>query len=190
MLTFAIDGDAGVFVRYATAAAQGFADCLLNIPITTTHFFQYTSGSAVMTPGIVVTGATSAATARITGNAILSGTVGGGDVVGVLFVEHLSGTFQAENLKIPGGTDDATVVLPVAVRVKGLPVKKAFITTEGAVTVSFDGSVPTLTAGTDIGHEYATALSFWIVGAENIRRFQFINTVNASGALLKATLFY
>lgn len=66
-------------------------------------------GTAKIKPGDTITGATSAATAIVMGVRITSGTWGGGDAAGFLFVRSDSGTFQAENLDTTTQANIATI---------------------------------------------------------------------------------
>ena len=66
-------------------------------------------GTSEIKAGDTITGATSAVTAVVQRVALSSGSWAGGDAAGVFEVNRLSGDFQAENVKLPGGTDDATV---------------------------------------------------------------------------------
>lgn len=66
-------------------------------------------GTHVLVAGETITGATSAKTARVCEVNLTSGTWAGGNAAGTIVVDQLSGDFQAENIKVTGGTDDATV---------------------------------------------------------------------------------
>lgn len=74
---------------------------------------------------------------------------------------------------------------------QGLIAKAALITVEtGTVTMTLDGSTPTVAAGTNLGHQFAAGQSYVIKGENNIRNCRFINTVAANGTVVKGTLFY
>jgi hypothetical protein len=70
-------------------------------------------GTATIAAGNEIIGATSAARARVVEVLTYSGTFAGGDAAGFFVVEMISGTFQSENVKLSGGTDDATVTANV-----------------------------------------------------------------------------
>lgn len=70
-------------------------------------------GTSTIAAGNTITGATSAATARVVEVLLYSGTFAGGDAAGFFVVEMLTGTFGSENVKLSGGTDDATVTVNV-----------------------------------------------------------------------------
>ena len=60
--------------------------------------------------GETITGATSTTiTARVCEINLTSGTWAGGDAAGTIVVDQFTGDFAAENIKVSGGTDDATV---------------------------------------------------------------------------------
>lgn len=70
----------------------------------------FTSGGTYeVKPGDTITGATSSATAVVMGIRLTSGTWGGGDAAGILFVRSDSGTFQSENLNVGANTNVATI---------------------------------------------------------------------------------
>ena len=71
----------------------------------------FTSGGTTeITVGATITGATSTTiTARVCEVNLASGTWAGGDAAGTLVVDKFTGDFAAENIKLAGGTDDATV---------------------------------------------------------------------------------
>ena len=71
---------------------------------------DYTSGSTEFTVGETLTGATGGATGIVVEYALLSGTWGGGDAAGYVWLKQKSGTFEAENLNGSiAGADCATI---------------------------------------------------------------------------------
>jgi len=67
-------------------------------------------GTHELVAGETITGATSTTiTARVCEVNLTSGTWAGGDAAGTIVVDQFTGDFAAENIKISGGTDDATV---------------------------------------------------------------------------------
>ena len=72
---------------------------------------------------------------------------------------------------------------------KGLPVRALLISAEtAAVNFTFDGTTPTVAAGTNIGHQLAAGASYVVSGQNNVRNFQCINSVAANGAIVKASM--
>jgi hypothetical protein len=70
----------------------------------------FTSGGTYeIVPGDTVTGATSAATARVVAVSLSGGTWAGGDAAGTLTVDTHSGTFVAENLNVGANLNVATI---------------------------------------------------------------------------------
>lgn len=67
-------------------------------------------GTHELVVGETITGATSTTiTARVCEINLTSGTWAGGDAAGTIVVDQFTGDFAAENIKVSGGTDDATV---------------------------------------------------------------------------------
>lgn len=88
----------------------------IHIGSPSTRAMPFTSGGTTeITRGVVITGATSGATARVRDVILDSGTWAGGDAAGWLFIDEESkvGTFTSENVYVPGGTNDATVTVDV-----------------------------------------------------------------------------
>ena len=72
-----------------------------------------------------------------------------------------------------------------------LQMKAALITVETAdIRFTLDGTTPTTTATTAIGHLLTNGNNLMIRGWMNIRNFKCINAVNASGATVKCTFLY
>jgi hypothetical protein len=70
----------------------------------------FTSGGTYeIAVGDVITGATSAATATITKVVLSSGSWAAGTAAGYLYFASQTGTFQAENLDVPGHANSATI---------------------------------------------------------------------------------
>lgn len=73
----------------------------------------------------------------------------------------------------------------------GQPCKAAYITVETAdVRITFDGTTPTTTATSAVGHLITYGSNFMVKGWENIAAFRCINAVAASGAVLKVTYLF
>lgn len=67
-------------------------------------------GTHELLVGETITGATSTTiTARVCEINLTSGTWAGGDAAGTIVVDQFTGDFAAENIKVSGGSDDATV---------------------------------------------------------------------------------
>lgn len=70
----------------------------------------FTSGSEEPTNGDTIDGATSGASGTFMFAVLTSGSWGGGDAAGTLFLKSVSGTFQSENLDINGGTANVMTI--------------------------------------------------------------------------------
>lgn len=69
-------------------------------------------------------------------------------------------------------------------------VDEAYITIEDAdVRCTFDGTVPTVSAGTGAGHLFGHGDTITLSGHEAISKFRCINAVAANGAVLRASFF-
>jgi hypothetical protein len=62
------------------------------------NYLAFTSGSVEPSQGDTISGATSGATATVVSVEVASGSFGGGDAAGNLWIKDQSGTFQSENL--------------------------------------------------------------------------------------------
>lgn len=113
----------------------------------------YTSGGTTeIVAGDLIVGATSAATAVVVSITLTSGTWAGGNAAGVIRVKNQIGTFVSENIKVAGGTDDATIATDTTAistdyRFKNCLAKTAIIQALAQTAlVCFDGSKPDQTA--------------------------------------------
>ncbi len=69
----------------------------------------FQNGAVQIQPGMVVQGVTSGATATVDSVVLLSGTWGGGNAAGFLYIENQSGAFQnGENLTVSGASGSPT----------------------------------------------------------------------------------
>ncbi len=67
----------------------------------------------------------------------------------------------------------------------------AFITVEdNSINFTLDGSTPTQTGGTNVGHRLDAGQSRYIAGAQNVANFRCIDRTAGSAATVKATYFY
>jgi hypothetical protein len=67
-------------------------------------------GTAEITVGDTITGATSGATAKVCGVTVSSGTWAGGDAAGELALHNQTGTFVSENLNVSGKQDNIATI--------------------------------------------------------------------------------
>jgi hypothetical protein len=194
MLVFSSEGECGFSgILKTMTASKSLHKYVLNVPANATHYVHFTTGSvAELREGEVLTGGTSTATVLLVGKAIDNGTAAGTDEEGTLFVRILSGTPTAAG-ETWTGVSTGTVVTaqdPLPIRFFGQP-KAALVTAEtAAVNFTLDGTTPTATAGTNLGHQLSSGQSYVVNGWQNIRSFKAINSVNASGAILKYSMFY
>lgn len=85
-----------------------------------------------------------------------------------------------------------TVMLnyPTVEGLMGLRVKAALVTVEGgSINFTMDGTTPTTTASTNLGHTLVSNDSILITDWENVKNFQWINSVASSGVIVKITTF-
>jgi hypothetical protein len=69
--------------------------------------------------------------------------------------------------------------------------KAALISVEtGGIRFTLEGTTPTTTASTSVGHLMAVGDSYVIRGFENIQNFKCIQAVTATGGVVKVTYFY
>lgn len=58
------------------------------------------------------------------------------------------------------------------------------------VNITFDGTAPTATAGTNVGHAFAAGESYVVRGINNVKGFQCIDRVASSLGTVKVTPFF
>ena len=107
-----VDAGAIDFVSGPTIAAgdaKQFSDAQISTNIAA-ESVAFTSGSEEPTLGDTIDGATSTESGTFMFAVVTSGTWGGGDAAGFIFMKSLSGAFQAENLDINGGTANVMTI--------------------------------------------------------------------------------
>jgi len=107
-----IDAGANDFVTGPTIAA-GDAKLFTDRQISTNiaaELVAFTSGSEEPTLGDTLVGATSSSEATFMFAVVTSGTWGGGDAAGFLFLKGLTGALQSENINIDGGTSNVLTI--------------------------------------------------------------------------------
>jgi hypothetical protein len=169
-------------------SSKSIDSSLLNVPGRATHWVSYnTGGTAALVNGEKLTGGTSTATCILEKIIVENGTAGSGDD-GIIFIRDIYGTLQAETLT---GVSTGTVAIsqaPIAIKFWGVP-KSLLITVETAsINFCMDGTTPTATAGTNLGHTLTSGQSLLIYGIESIKNLKIINSVNASGAIVKYSI--
>lgn len=195
MLVFPIVGECVLSGIWTTiTASRGFDASILNPPRDATHYIRYTTGAtAALQVGELLTGGTSTKTAYLLAQAVENGTAGSGDS-GILFLRLTSdaSAYTAAGETFTGGVSTGTVATaqqPIPLMKYSTP-KGALITVEtAAINFTIDGTKPTATAGTNFGCQIGSGQSYVIAGWNNIRNFKCINSVNASGAIVKYQLF-
>lgn len=189
---FAHDGESqfeGVWT--AITAAKGFDSVLLDVPKAATHWVRYTTGAtAALRLNELLTGGTSGATCRLVGKATEVGTAGSGDT-GILLVNSVTGTFQAETLTGSVSTGTVAIIQDLTKLITGVQPKAALITVKtAAIQFTLSGVTPTVTGGTNHGHQMDAGQSYVIRGYSNIRKFKCINAVNLNGAIVEYSMFF
>lgn len=162
------------------------------------YALRFTSGG-VGTPnaGDLLTGATSGAKAVVRQRVLESGTWAGGNAVGVLICDYVSGTFQAENLNCSGiltQSDVCTIAAgcfwPVYPAKDKPPVAMLVSAEDNSAVFTLNGEPPTQSGGTKIGHELADTASILLKGPDAIGKFRCMDYTAATATTVKCTLFY
>jgi hypothetical protein len=195
-IVFSHDGTSGFGGIWSTiTAARSFSGILLDIPpYGATHWIRYTGGAtAALKIGEILTGNTSTKTCHLLGRAIENGVAAGNSDAGILIVNQVSGAFLGDTTLT--GVSTGTVTINAAQEFISLLAyqqpKAALITVETAsINFTLNGSVPTVTAGTNFGLTMTAGQSYVIRGAVNVRKFACINSIAASGAIMKYELFF
>ena len=192
MQIFAHDGEAQFDGVWTTiTAAKGFDSALLDIPKEATHWVRYTTGAtAALRLNEVLTGGTSHSTCRLVGKATETGTAGSSDT-GILLVNSVVGTFQAETLTGTVSTGTVAIIQDLIPLITSVQPKAALITVKtAAIQFTLSGVTPTVTGGTNHGHQMDAGQSYVIRGYSNIRKFRCINAVASNGAIVEYSLLF
>ena len=114
---------------------------------------------------------------------------------GVLTTITSSMGFKSASVALVNGTDVSAATNigqlfdPTSGPYSGLQVRSCLITVEtAAINFTIDGSTPTVTTGTNVGHQLTAGQSYVISGEGNVRNFRCINAVAGSGAIVKFTM--
>lgn len=189
---FAHDGEAQFDGVWTTiTAAKGFDSALIDIPKEATHWVRYTTGAtAALRLNEVLTGGTSHSTCRLVGKATETGTAGSSDT-GILLVNSISGAFQAETLTGGVSTGTVAIIQDFIPLITNVQPKAALITVKSfPINFTLSGVTPTVTAGTNHGHQMDAGQSYVIRGYSNIRKFRCINAVASNGAIVEYSLLF
>ena len=189
---FAHDGEAQFDGVWTTiTAAKGFDSALIDIPKEATHWVRYTTGAtAALRLNELLTGGTSHSTCRLVGKATETGTAGTNDT-GILLVNSVVGTFQAETLTGTVSTGTVAIIQDLIPLITNVQPKAALITVKtAAIQFTLSGVTPTVIAGTNHGHQMDAGQSYVIRGYSNIRKFKCINATNANGAIVEYSLLF
>jgi len=194
MLVFPVNGECGFSgIWTLITASRSFKKNVLNPPTDATTYVRYTTGgTAALKIGETLSGGTSSATAKLIGQDVETGTAGSSDT-GILFLRVLTGTPTAAGETWTGGTSTGTVATaqaPIALKFYTPPKSALFTIEAAAINFTQDGTTPTVTAGTNFGHQAANGQSFVITGQDNLNNFKCINAVASSGAIVKYSLFF
>ena len=85
----------------------------------------------------------------------------------------------------------SSLLSPTTGNFAGKRAKFAIISVETAdIRFTFDGTTPTTTATTAVGHLATTGTYMEIRGEANLANFKCINAVGSSGSVVKATFFF
>jgi hypothetical protein len=102
-------------------------------------------------------------------------------------IDGVAATYESLTTATAIGFTSAKI-LPVTGNYIGKQARSALISVETAdIRFTFDGTTPTTTAVSAIGHLLRNGQSYEIFGEENVANFQCINAVAASGAVVKCT---
>ena len=192
-LVFPYEGDAQFEGIWLTGAVMSFNPVLLQIPKEATGWVRYWAGAvANLKVNELLTGDTNHQTCRVVAQTVDYGSFGSTTKAGILMVNQISGAFTGEILT--GTTSGGTVVivqdfLPFIARTQP---KALFLSSEVAgVNFTLTGLTPTVTA-TEYGqtHNLPVGGNLSIHAYNSIKKFQCINAVASSGAILKWSLLY
>jgi hypothetical protein len=174
-------------------ASKGFDSNLLAVPRSATHWVRFTTGStADIIVGETVSGGTNHFSAVVVAFVKETGAFGTTNTTGILMVKDPSGAFTAETLTGAKSTGTVAIIqdfieIPVGI----VHPKTALISVESfPINTTVTGITPTAAAGTNNGVTVAAGMSWEIRGIDSLQKFRAINTVNASGSIMKYVLYY
>ena len=156
---------------------------------------RFTSGGvATLAVGDAIVGATGGATATVAGVVLETGTFAGGDAAGVMYLNDQVGTFEAENINVVGGQANIATVAADSVDIsfaKDEPAQMALVTCEAqAAAFAVDGTTPTQSGGTRIGHQLPADQSILLETPDEIENFKCIDFTAASVSYVKVTCYF
>ena len=192
MLTFAHDGETGFEgIWTGITSAKGFDATMLDVPKNASHWVRYTTGAtAALGLNDILTGGTSAKKCTLIAKATENGTAGSTDS-GIIFVNGITGAFQAETLTGAPSTGTVAILQDFLPILSYSPPKAALITVEtDAIKFSLSGILPTATSGANYIHHMDAGQSYVIRGYHNIKKFKCINAVASNGAIIKYSLYF
>jgi len=172
---------------------------VLNPPVKT--YMRYSAGAATLARGVSLVGQTSSAIIQVEEVVVTSGTLAGGDAVGIVFVTVVSGTpVTGENFRtaVPATlfiSRSPVYTIPGAQKADGpLEAKSLILVCEtNPIRILWDGSLPTNTAETgDVS--YGILLNpldaQQIKGWQNVRNLKMINAASASNGTANIIICY
>lgn len=158
---------------------------------------RYSSGGVgTIAVGDVITGATGGTTATVAGVVLETGTFGAGTGQGVLYIDDQVGDFEAENLNLTGATTQANVATIAEDSVdisifKDKHAQMALVTCEAqSAMFTLDGTIPTETGGTRVGHQLPAAQSIILETPDEIKNFQCVDFTAQSACYIKVTCYF
>lgn len=153
---------------------------------------EFTSGGTyTILKGNTITGATSAATARVEAVIVMSGSWAAGTAAGILYIDSQSGVFVSENLDVGSNSNVATVAADSVRILKGLEAKGIYISVEGATChFTMDGTTPGQTGGNSYGHQIPAGEVVVILDPQAIKNLKLIDRSSGSASTIKLTCFF
>jgi len=156
-------------------------------------------GTTEIVVGDWIVGVTSSAKAQVIAVTLASGTWGAGSAAGTFKIRSQHGTFQAENIKVAAGTDDATIpagngrVLGrqelLYPEYSGLSAKAALVSVyANTALTSITGGKPDQTAL--IGQPMVANSSWLLRGIGEITAFKCVDYTASSASVVNVTFFF
>lgn len=202
MLSFELSGIAGLYLKFEgnlLDAVVSLPASVLNPPVKT--YMRYSAGAATLARGVSLVGQTSSAIIQVEEVVVTSGTLAGGDAVGIVFVTVVSGTpVTGENFRtaVPATlfiSRSPVYTIPGAQKADGpLEAKSLILVCEtNPIRILWDGSLPTNAAETgDVS--YGILLNpldaQQIKGWQNVRNLKMINAASASNGTANIIICY
>lgn len=193
MHLYTLDGRAGLTMRFGGLnTAYSLSSYLLSPP---SKYYLKFSGAGTNTPAVgdKLLGLTSGAYGWIKGVVLCNGSYAGGTGNGILFLDNITGTFQAENCDhTNGATDDLTIAGDVKTGpwdIGKAPKEAILIASTATMNVCLDGNTVTA-SGVNDGFPMYDKDSLPLRNPVTLKNLQWIDAAGGTTSIMIVTLLW